>query len=111
MATKRKTVPLQQLPDELMRKQMRPIAMRLTGPQYEKLVRMRAADGLSLQEHARRAIDFYLAANESRAAGTALPPGLPSTRKPVPAAGMEDRGAPHPATLPARRQRPKVERR
>jgi hypothetical protein len=40
---------------------LRPLPMRITGLQYERLVAARSRDGMAVQEHVRRALDFYLA--------------------------------------------------
>ena len=47
--------------------ELRPLPMRITRLQYERLVEARARDGMAVQEHVRRALDFYLAKVEREA--------------------------------------------
>ena len=42
------------------RSDLRPLPMRVTQHQFERLQGARERDGLSVQEHVRRALDFYL---------------------------------------------------
>lgn len=48
------------------RSNLRPLPMRITQLQFEKLQALRADDGIAVQEHVRRAIDMYLADKEAR---------------------------------------------
>ena len=41
--------------------ELRPLPMRVSQLQYERLVAARNRDGLSIQEHVRRSLDLYLA--------------------------------------------------
>lgn len=43
------------------RSDLRPLPMRITNLQFERLQSVRARDGLAIQEHVRRALDIYLA--------------------------------------------------
>ena len=43
------------------KQELRPLPMRITQLQYERLLAARARDGLSIQEHVRRSLDAYLA--------------------------------------------------
>lgn len=43
------------------RSDLRPLPMRITRLQFERLQSVRARDGLAIQEHVRRALDIYLA--------------------------------------------------
>jgi hypothetical protein len=43
------------------RSDLRPLPMRITKLQFERLQNVRARDGLAIQEHVRRALDIYLA--------------------------------------------------
>jgi hypothetical protein len=43
------------------RSDLRPLPMRITKLQFERLQGVRARDGLPIQEHVRRALDIYLA--------------------------------------------------
>lgn len=42
------------------RSALKPLPLKVSHQQYEKLKQIRALDGLSIQEHIRRAIDIYL---------------------------------------------------
>ena len=47
-----------------MNQTLRPLPMRVTPRQYERLTQARDRDGLTIQEHVRRALDLYLAGIE-----------------------------------------------
>lgn len=64
------------------RSDLRPLPMRVTPQQYDRLRGARDRDGLSVAEHVRRALDFYLAKIE----GAPIPGELP----PVPASDIAD---------------------
>jgi hypothetical protein len=59
---------------------LRPLPTRVTPLQYERLTAARDRDGLSIQEHVRRALDTYLAEIEYQ------PPPAPPTPPPSPPA-------------------------
>lgn len=40
--------------------EMRPLPMRITQLQFDRLVEARGRDGMAVQEHVRRALDLYL---------------------------------------------------
>lgn len=44
----------------------RPLPMRITEKQYDRLKAAREFDNLAIQEHVRRALDFYLDAFEAK---------------------------------------------
>jgi hypothetical protein len=46
---------------------LRPLPMRITPRQYERLTQARERDGLTVQEHVRRALDHYLTFVEKEA--------------------------------------------
>lgn len=48
------------------RSNLRPLPMRITEMQFERLNAVRLRDGLGIQEHVRRALDIYLAGMESQ---------------------------------------------
>lgn len=48
------------------RSELRPLPMRVTQVQFERLQRLRKVDGLAIQEHVRRSIDDYLERKEAR---------------------------------------------
>ena len=56
---------------------LRPLPMRITDLQWERLQALRAYDAISIQEHVRRALDEYLDAVEFRRLQTS-----PSGRRP-----------------------------
>ena len=47
---------------------LRPLPMRITQMQFERLQALREYDGLAVQEHVRRALDQYLPYAERKAA-------------------------------------------
>jgi hypothetical protein len=49
------------------RSDLRPLPMRITQLQFERLQNVRARDGLAIQEHVRRALDIYLAGVDAAA--------------------------------------------
>jgi hypothetical protein len=58
------------------RSNLRPLPMRITEMQFERLNAVRLRDGLGIQEHVRRALDIYLAGMESQAS---ISPAEPPT--------------------------------
>jgi predicted DNA binding CopG/RHH family protein len=48
------------MPNELDRRKLHPVSMRISDMQYVALKKLRNATGLALQEHIRRAIDDYI---------------------------------------------------
>lgn len=56
------------------RQELRPLPLRVATRQYERLDAARARTGLSIQEHARRALDLYLAVIEREAIDLGLMP-------------------------------------
>lgn len=65
-------------PSSQYRSDLRPLPMRVTPQQYDRLRSARDRDGLSVAEHVRRALDFYLARIEGSplpSADAGLPPG------------------------------------
>lgn len=54
--------------------ELRPLPMRITQLQFERLHGARARDGLSVQEHVRRALDVYLGKIERDFAKASSPP-------------------------------------
>ena len=108
--------PMAQFDETLRRKEMRPISMRLTALQYERLLQARAQDGLSLQEHARRALDLYLAQLDKHRLREAQTPGSPppgvAPRELAPMGAMTAGAVLGSAAgLSARQERPKIARR
>lgn len=69
----------------------RPLPMRITHKQYERLQAARDYDHLSIQEHVRRSLDFYLDFLEKKQGRT------PSLKSPIPAL---DQSATLPDTVP-----------
>jgi len=49
------------------RSELRPLPMRITQLQFERLTQLRADDGIAIQEHVRRALDMYLADRDQKA--------------------------------------------
>lgn len=95
---------------------LRTLPTRVTTVQYARLTEARAKDGLSIQEHVRRALDFYLdgigmSSPPSAREAVDLPPPPPKTppkrvrRKPGQAQAMP---TPPPMKL---RARPRITRR
>jgi len=60
---------------------LRPLPMRISQLQFERLQAARARDGLAIQEHVRRALDFYLKSVEKEHL-KAAPPLLPEAELP-----------------------------
>ena len=56
------------------RQDLRPLPLRVAKKQYERLDAARARSGLSIQEHARRALDLYLGVIEREAIDLGLMP-------------------------------------
>lgn len=52
---------------------LRPLPMRITQKQYERLQQARANDQIAIQEHVRRALDNYLDLLDRKQARTAPP--------------------------------------
>lgn len=52
---------------------LKPLPLRLSTTQFERLVSLRARDGMAIQEHVRRAVDVYLDQQDKRQA-RATPP-------------------------------------
>ena len=69
----------------------RPLPMRITHRQYERLQLSRDHDHLAIQEHVRRALDFYLDDLERRQGRS------PSLKSPEPA---KAEASPPPAAVP-----------
>lgn len=65
------------------RQELRPMPLRVATKQYERLDQARARTGLSIQEHARRALDLYLAVIEREAIDLGL---MPERANPAPQA-------------------------
>jgi len=62
------------------RTELRPLPMRITQMQYDRLQRARDRDGLSIQEHVRRGLDIYLDGIEAKTAPktvVSVPPATP----------------------------------
>lgn len=57
-----------------------PMSLRLTRPQYDQLVKLREASGLSISDQLRRAVDHYIASWRDRT--TAL--DAPTRKKKAP---------------------------
>lgn len=92
------------------RQELIPMPLRVATRQYERLDAARARTGLSIQEHARRALDLYLAVIEREAIDLGLMPerfGMPPVQPPPPA--PVDQGAGRTRPRPA--ARPKVVKR
>lgn len=71
------------------RQELRPMPLRVPTKAYERLDAARARTGLSIQEHARRALDLYLAVIEREAIelglmGERFPPAEPPPAAPQP---------------------------
>lgn len=68
------------------RQDLRPLPLRVAKKQYERLDAARTRTGLSIQEHARRALDLYLAVIEREAIELGLMPERfqPQAANPVP---------------------------
>lgn len=81
------------------RQELRPLPLRVPQGAYERLDAARARTGLSIQEHARRAIDLYLAVIEREAIELGLMPERMGAVPPVrpPAAARPEQGV---ASLP-----------
>jgi hypothetical protein len=52
---------------------LKPLPLRLSTTQFERLVGLRARDGMAIQEHVRRAVDMYLDAQDKKAQRSASP--------------------------------------
>lgn len=78
------------------RRELRPLPMRISQMSYERLEALRALDDLTVQEHVRRAIDYYLEHAELVLA-LAASPQLPDAVQIVRAKHVEKGG-----DLPAR---------
>ena len=69
------------------RVEMKPLPIRIAGQQYERLSQHRLRTGISIQEHIRRAIDFYMDQVEREVAAQAAVPATPApnprSREPV----------------------------
>jgi len=79
------------------RSELKALPMRISQLQFDRLANLRDRDGLSMQEHVRRAIDAYLPRLERQA-----PPLVP--------ASADDPSAAVPGST-SRRARPKLVRR
>lgn len=99
------------------RQELRPLPLRVAQKQYERLDAARARTGLSIQEHARRAMDLYLAVIEREAIELGLmPERFPNVQNPPREAASADtqgvaanRTVDRPSTKS--RSRPKVSKR
>ena len=65
--------------------ELRPLPMRITQLQFERLKDARGRDGLSVQEHVRRSLDLYLAKIEREATRTPNPGDLAASQDQLPA--------------------------
>lgn len=69
----------------------RPLPMRITQKQYERLHAARDNDHLAIQEHVRRALDYYLdyldAKGSIKVVGAAPPPADSSRPRPLDGSG------------------------
>ena len=94
--------------------ELRPLPMRVSQLQFERLHQARARDGLSVQEHVRRALDLYLKQIEREAAKV---PQAPAPAAPeLPAAELPGFISGQPlrqdaSFLPPRKGPPKVRQR
>jgi hypothetical protein len=61
-------------PKNTHRSDLRPLPMRITKLQFQRLQSVRARDGLAIQEHVRRALDIYLAGVDAQAEEESPPP-------------------------------------
>ena len=89
--------------------ELRPLPMRISQLQFERLQSARGRDGLAVQEHVRRALDFYLAKIE-RDADRARPQLDDSGDSPVAAAVASIQAQPPTplaSPLPPRKPRPR----
>lgn len=74
------------------RSDLKPLAMRITQLQFDRLAAIRAVDGIPMQEHVRRSIDEYVVRLEAQAlykappkpASNAAPKTTPSSAKAKP---------------------------
>jgi hypothetical protein len=82
------------------RQDLRPLPLRVAKKQYERLDAARARSGLSIQEHARRALDLYLGVIEREA----MELGLMPERLTNVSASLSEIGQPAPS--PGGRARP-----
>jgi hypothetical protein len=57
---------------------LRPLPMRITQLQYERLVARRSIDHIAIQEHVRRALDVYLDGLDRKARSVPPPAAPPS---------------------------------
>lgn len=69
-------------PQNIYRSDMLPLSVRVSRQQHNKLKARRQVDGITVQEHVRRAIDHYLATME--AGGQTLLHGLAAPAPAVP---------------------------
>lgn len=88
------------------RQVLRPLPMRVTPVQYERLNAVRLRDGLSVQEHVRRALDVYLAGVERALSRSSQPSEVPAAPAPAGPASPAK-----PARSTKAKARPKVVRR
>lgn len=63
--------------------EMRPLPMRITQLQFDRLDAARLRDGMAMQEHVRRALDLYLDKIE-RVAAQPAPPALSGRAEQLP---------------------------
>ena len=62
---------------------LKPLTLRITARQADRLTAARGRDDLAIQEHVRRAIDMYLDAYEKRQAKEAALPPVSLADQPV----------------------------
>ena len=92
--------------------ELRPLPMRITQLQFERLKEARTRDGLSVQEHVRRSLDQYLAKIEREASRAPYPDAAssPPSHDGVMEKLPEARSTPHdpPPAVAARKPRPRL---
>ena len=94
------------------RQELRPLPLRVAQKQYERLDAARARTGLSIQEHARRAMDLYLAVIEREAIELGLmPERFSNSPREVPAPAEQGLAPLEPTGAAVRKARTRVAKR
>ena len=83
---------------------LKPLPLRITPRQFERLVALRARDSLAIQEHVRRAIDIYLD-NQERKIAREEQTGDPLAQTGTDAVSLNQQRQPQPPVAPPDRQR------